>query len=376
MRAATIAAPAGTWRTVIVLGAILAALVVWDHRLDQQERAQRATSARVGRLLADVDPLALSVREVRITLGQESPPLVYSPRLDRLWRCLTVLAAPIRMAELERVIQSAVEATGVVRTRDLAAASRFGIGSARAIRLSVHGPGALETSGADVLFELEIGDCIPDADACFVRRAGSSAIWAIEGNLRELLLPHPDGGLPLIDPNVIPSVWPGARELPRRVLIEHAGREPIELTRHDLEPSDAGSEPEDASWRFRLRQGALEDLPLEQEVAALYATFLTRAPHAGLLDPRQEQDLDFDRPRARVELRPTVGPPLELRFADPMEHGIPIYNSFSGSVYLVDAELARLLAPLPPMLRSEEEALRWLEVLRREPLKAPSPGPF
>ncbi|HVR28908.1 MAG TPA: hypothetical protein VMS86_05180, partial [Thermoanaerobaculia bacterium] len=220
------------WRTAIVLAAILAALVFWDHRLDRRDRALRERSLRIGRVIADVDPQGLTVRELRITLGS-APSLVYSPRLDGLWRCLTAQAAPVRVTEMELVVRSTLGASGVVRSADPDAAPRYGIGIGQTIRLSLHGRGALEVPGSDLLFEVEIGDCIPDADTCFVRRAGSPEIWAVEGNLRQLLLPSQDGGLPLIDPNVIPRVWPGARELPLRVRIERAGDEPFELERQD-----------------------------------------------------------------------------------------------------------------------------------------------
>lgn len=314
------------------------------------------------------------IAEVRLADGRGGT-LTFTNMLDGLWRSPSVLGAPAAVSQLERFVDTVLDCECYVRSIRPEHAARYGLEGESALRVSFHGPGTAGRAGPKLLLEAEIGHCLPEAGQCFVRPAGQSSVWAMECDLRSLLSAGQRGTLPpLVDPHLIPAVWPGRQSTLRRVVITRTGQGAIELQRHDREAPPQVPGRDGPSWTWVLLHSAGGHLPVHQGLANSFTSFVLSVPFEGISSPEDAVALDWKNPRARVALFPDAGEPLELRVGEPQAWGTPVYNSFARLVYILSPEAAGLLAPSAARLASDSAGDPWIALLERTSRETPVPG--
>ena len=357
------------WLRVIVLTTVLTGAFLIDRTLSQHRDEWRAVGA-TPRLLADLMPEPLRLTEVRIT-NTQGHELAFANGVDGMWRCDSLNGAPANVSELDRFVGTMLTAEGFIRSTESSRARAYGLDGPTALRVTLHGPGAIEVPGSDVLLTVDIGHGLAEADQCFVRAAhgsGEDAIWVLDSDLRSLLLTPGGSGTattpPLVDPNIIPAVWPGHGKLPNRIEIVRDGHPRLSLLRRDIAPTAVEGRPgEGPSFSWTLTDETGDGQPIDPGVTMSYVSYLMRAPFLTVVDVPTASGLVWDSPPARVLLHPEEGPGLELRVLDPQPWGVPVYNSFTRVVYAVSPDVAGLLAPNREQLGSGAAQSAWMQQL-------------
>ncbi|MFO0872995.1 MAG: DUF4340 domain-containing protein [Phycisphaerales bacterium] len=362
------------WRTILLLAIVLAALVAGDAWLStRDERSARDTVASpVSRMLASIDPSTLRPGAIRLSRGKES--LFFSNRRDGIWRCENAFGAVADIEAMERLVTALVSAEGTVRDRDPARAEAYGLGRDDTIRIALlpaqpQGP-PTEGPEPDPLFTIEIGLRIPDEKQCFARVDGEPEIWALESDVLETIAVEPGSALPpLVDARVLPPVRPDLASPPRRIAIQRADGQALELERTDRaitsEEKAAGALP----WTWSLRDGNGAPLSCQPALAESYARALTRAPLSGLVDPRSLDPQFMTNPAVRVTLFMDRGKPIELRFGPAEQWGVPVHCTLTRTIVAVTPAVAELLHPGPGQLAESATENPWLPLL--EPRRPP-----
>ncbi len=356
------------WSRVILLGAVLIGAFMVDRTLSRH-RDERRHAGATPRRLADLMPKQPRIMGVRIIDGQARE-LAFSNGIDGMWRCISLNGAPASVSRLERFVTTLLTAEGFIRSTEPSQAREYGVEGPAALRVTLHGPGAIEAPGSDVLLIVDIGYGLTEADQCFVRPApgsGEEGIWVLDSDLRALLAP-PSGsgevaaGPPLVDPLIIPAIWSGHQSIVRRIEIVRDDHPSLSLLRHDHEPSPAEGLPDAGpSWRWTLNDETGGSHPIEPQMAMSYVMHLLRAPFSGVVGGETATGLAWEKPRARVRLHPDEGPALELRVLDPQPWGVPVYNSFTRVVYAVSSDAADLIVPDAVQLGAGAAENPWMQ---------------
>ena len=339
------------WSRVILLAIMVIGAFLIDRTLSQRRDESRQAGA-TPRRLADLMPELPQLTEVRVTNGQGHE-LAFSNGVDGMWRCISLNGAPASVNGLQQFVTTMLTAEGFVRSTEPSLAREYGVEGPTALRVTLHGPGAIKAAGSDVLLTVDIGNGLAEADQCFARPVLGSeeeGIWVLDSDLRSLLAPPGGPGAvtvpPLVDPKIIPAVWPGHQGLPRRIDIVRDGHPSLRLLRHDHEPPAAKEGVGDGPpWSWTLNDETGDSHPIEMEVAMSYVMHLLGAPFSGVVDGETATGLALDKPRVRVLLHPDEGPALELRVLDAQPWGVPVFNSFTRVVYAVSPDVADLMAP-------------------------------
>ena len=346
-----------SWRTLLILSLLLAALLAWDRSLTARREVQREQTSRVGPLL-DEDPfLQRQVAAVRLDSGDDVHLYVFH---DGLWRCVTYHNAPALNEPIEAIIPALINAQGVIRSTDPADAPSFGFDDQHPLRLSVSGSEVFTHHAGDVIYAFDLGRSILATGGSYVRPVNTDTIWAIDHDFHHLLAPDETSSIPpMLEPHIVPRTWPGVRQGPTRLTIQHGDRT-IQITREPADPADDGLQ-----WQWHVQEGAAAYLGDVLQVTS-YAVFLTRAPFADVLPPQAGDPYRLGNPLAVITDEIADGPPLQLIIGGPGPGGGPVVlNSLTGVAYEIEPDITGRMLPDIDLLLDGERGNPWEPWLRR-----------
>lgn len=337
----------------VALLLVCVGLVRLDRELEDSAVARRQTMGRVGRLL-DAAERARCV-DARFTITETSGARFrYEPR-DGFWRIPEAKDAIAKASATKAVLDSAQSVEGVIRTADEEVAKALGFTA----------PTLLELRAADgtTIAVLELGASFAEPAGCYARRAGSSVVFQLDEDLAGLVR-RPEGSAapPLADVALVPEAWPGeGRQWKQLEIVRGGGRYRLTVREKKITDEEMRRGVSPFEWIVVDPRGATVT---SQAAASMYATFASRAPYAAIVD-KADVAAELAAPVAIVRHVAEPGEPLELRIGKPIADGrVPVENSVTGLVMLVDAEVGALLAPTPAQLMDDASAEAWGKRLR------------
>jgi hypothetical protein len=348
-------------RQLLIMLVVLSSLFFWERRLARQESHTRHAAVRIQRL---VSPELFKDRPIA-ALQLEAPDgktFFYAHR-QGIWRCLSLHGAVALTPQIQTVLRKVIEARGVVQSQVSEYSTNltsFGLGSSQRWRLALCGSKVRLNDGGDVIFALDLGSRISGTGGSYVRPVSDGQIWAIDEDLREELEREPGSNLPpLLDPHLVPLAWPGWQSGLRRIVLERPQKKPLHLVRRDKERTEAEQRTGLPPWDWIIREGESEKTA-DARQAYFYSQFLLQAPYAGLLPPKQREELGLDKSQSRIRLEAVTGQNLELFFGAPTIEGrTPVLNTFSQSLYEVDREIIADLFPEAELLVDASKGNPW-----------------
>ncbi|MFG0318297.1 MAG: hypothetical protein ACF8XB_13560, partial [Planctomycetota bacterium JB042] len=171
---------------------------------------------------------------------------------------------------------------------------------------------------------------------------------------------------PLLDPHVVPRVWPGESRRVDRQEVWFADGRTYAVTLHDIEITEEEMRRGKSPYEWHLHAGGEERLA-NPTSAVMWSSFLFFAPWSLLIDPAQEAAFGFDDPWARIVLTPASGDPCELRISKrPLQSGEwPIQNRATGGVFAISTAVRDLMAPPVDVFEEGYEENPWRPYLQR-----------
>jgi hypothetical protein len=331
---------------LLVLAALVALFLAADRWLAARAAGSALARQRVGTLFTLAE--AAELRKVpALTLELPGERHRYG-RIAGEWRCLSLFDAPADGRALQGLIDTVVGTEGLVHTREVAAAPRYGINVPETARIFLQGPAAAQ--GGDVRAALEVG--AGNGQGCFARRQGTKEIWSVAGDLRATLAQRVAPGLPpLLAASLVPAKW--REESGGIVRVERAGAgEPLVVERRERELDPTTMQPGMLPWTWVLAPGADE---VVEDGFERFVGRLENLAYDGVLDPKTRAGLGLEPPLARVTLVPRSGAPLVLAFGTRDVEGAPVWIEASGTLYRVAAsELDAVFAPRAALLAEIE----------------------
>jgi hypothetical protein len=327
---------------LLSLTALVALFFAADRWLAARSEASALARQRVGTLFT-LDEAAELRKLPAVTLELPGERHRYG-RLAGEWRCLSLFDAPADGRAVQGLIDAVVGAEGLVHSRAVADAPRYGINVPTTARIVLQGPGAAQ--GGDVRAVLEVG--AGHGQGCFVRRQGTKEIWSVAGDLATTLAARLAPGIPpLLAPTLVPARWREESGGIVRVEREGAG-ETLVLERRERELDPATAQPGTLPWTWVLAPGAGE---VEHEGFESFVTRLESLAYVAVLEPATRAELGLEPPLARVTLVPRTGSPLVLAFGARDERGAPVWVEASGTLYRVESSaLDGVFAPRAALL--------------------------
>jgi len=346
-------------RTLFVLGAltILATLLL---RAVADDAPAAPLEPQYVRFLDEVRADDRAVGAIRL-MDAAGTDLVFTNRVDGIWRCLPAYGALVDLRRMERLFDRLLTAPAFVRSVAPADPSVYGLGLDETLVVSMHPVGGEGQRWEDdpPLLELEIGYPIPQEEQVFVRRVGERTVYVLEADPWPDMVPPARGVPPLVDAFLMPAAWPGTNVLPRRVMIaaEDGGR--LLLSRG-----------EDDRWS--VTEAGMEPRPGLSMPIITYLSLLMRTEIAGLPDPAGAAAYGLDDPSVRIVIETDEFQPVEIRFGTIQAWGRPVYNSFVRGLVSLDPEIAEILLPSDPAPFVEEgHPNPWYRLLDRQPAQEP-----
>ncbi len=348
------------------LGAAFVALWSLEAMLHAKEVASRDSAYRIGRLIRKEERDRIQAAAVSVG-PKNGTKWIYARDENRQWVCLNFQLALASEEMIDRLMKTLLDAEGTVRTRDLSHASEYGIDSEGTWEVRLHGPDIRGPEQLDVRFTVDLGSPLDDMSGCFIKRSDDAGIWEIDTNPWTALEPGARPGLPpMLDPHVVPRVWPGQSRRVNVIRVEHADGEAFELTLHDVEITEEEFRLGKSPYEWHL-QGDGHETVAPSRPASGYSSYLFFTPYADLPDPRLTKELGFDQPRARVLLTPAEGEVCELRVsAKTLEDGlVPVLNLRAQRLYAVAPAVAELVAPRRSAFAGEDGPNPWETELQK-----------
>lgn len=350
----------------IVLGGAFVALWRLEESLRADEVAARDSAFRIGRLIRKDERERIQAAAVSVG-PKNGTKWIYARDELGHWVCINFQLALASEEMIDRLMKTLLDAEGTVRTRDLSRASEYGIGTDQSYEVRLHGPEISGPDHLDVRFTVELGKPLEDLNACYVKRTDDAGIWEIDTNPWTALAPGAHAGLPpMLDPNVIPRVWPGQSRRVNVIRVEHADGEAFEITLHDIQITEEEFRLGKSPYEWHLHANGTENIAPMRPTGA-YSSYLFFAPFADLPDPRLTKELGFEQPRVRIQLTPADGEVCELRVAPkPLESGlVPVLNLQAQRLYAVTPAVAELLAPRHAAFQGEDGPNPWEAELQK-----------
>lgn len=332
------------------LAGLVALLVAADRALAGRAADARLARQRVGTLFT-LDEAEELRRLPALTLELPGERHRYG-RIEGEWRCLSRFDAPCDGRLVQELIDAVVRAEGLVQTRRVEEAPRYGINVPETRRIVLQGPRAGQVPGGDVRAVLELGR--GDAAGCFARRQGTKEIWSLASDLDARLAQRVGPGLPpLLAESVVPERWRaqsgGIVRLERRAA---DGTLVLERRERTLDPAEV--RPGLLPWTWVLEPGPAElvDDGLESFVASVEGL-----AYVDVLDPARRGELGLERPVATIVLVPREGAPLELAFGPRDAEGGTVWVAATGTLHrLAPERLDALFAPRAALVAELERA--------------------
>jgi len=354
-------------RQLLIMLFVLSCLLFWERRLARQELRTRHAAVRIQRL---VSPDLFKDRPIA-ALQLEAPDgkTFFYAHQQGVWRCLSMHRAIALTPQIQTVLGKVIKASGVVQSQVSEYSTNlisFGLDSSQRWRLALCGSKVRSEQGGDVIFALDLGSRIPATGGSYVRPLTEGQIWAIDEDLTEELEREPGSKLPpLLDPHLVPVVWPGWQSGLRRIVLERAERKPLQLLRRDKARTEAEQQSGMPPWEWIIREGESEKTA-DVRQAHFYSQFLLQAPYAGLLSQKQREELGLDKPQSRIRLEAVSGQTLELLLGTQTAEGrTPVLNTFTQSIYEIDRETVSNLLPEAELLLDANKGNPWEEQLNQ-----------
>jgi len=342
---------------------ILVALVAGDRLMAAHEAAARRANIRVGRFITREEREGKHVAAVRIQDGTRRPELYISTQ--GMWRCATYHGAVASTDRITGLVEAIFEADGNVQSTDPAHAPDYGFVTGTECAVTLHGPRVLVDPAHDMLFSFDLGNPTGDKEGCYVRRHGTSRVWAIDTNPRQMLAPRTGTDLPaLLDPDLVPAAWLSSTKSIEHIAVRPEGGPSLELVLHHLKvnPEDMRMGKPESEW---VLEGNGTERPTNRRSSMSFATYVLHAPFADVLDAAAYKGMENETARAALTLLPGEGAPLELRLENETSRGRPIvFNTVTHCVYEIEPDEAGLLFPTEVMLASptRDPWAGWLEL--------------
>ncbi|HKB14624.1 MAG TPA: hypothetical protein VKF62_01085, partial [Planctomycetota bacterium] len=218
---------------------------------------------------------------------------------------------------------------------------------------------------SDLLLSLDVGAAAPAIGGGYVRRTGEREIWSVDVNLREELAPEGPTPLPpLVERTLFPTAWPGAAKGMKSFRVEPAGAEPFELEGRPREVSPEDMRAGKSPWQWFVKRPSGE-LPANEALASSYAAFLQRAPRLEVAEATLEPQAGLSSPMGKVVLVPNEGDPLVVTVGSGrIGTGVPVKNSFGGTLDLAAPLVAQLLLPRAEQLLQPAGPNPWEPFLK------------
>jgi hypothetical protein len=327
----------------LLLAALLVGLLAADQMFDRAALEERNARVRVERFLPADEEDELLVAAISVTKG-DGASFLYG-RAEGVWRCVDRYGALASEVAITRLLDSVRNASGLARASDGERAAEYGFDTPDTWRVTFHGPGLMKDPDRDVRLEVEVGNARPSIDGCFLRRPGQQEIWAVDTNPRALLGDE-QGGAPLLEPGLVPAIFPGEG---RRMVIAEIERrnEPkyaLAMRQVKLSPEELASGASDIRWVLAMQ--GVEDREVNPVQAISYLSFLRMVRWQDVLDPEALGEWGMDSPMARLMLRSDDGRTLALLVGPPGPGGLhAVVDDTMKCAYLVSGDVARLLTP-------------------------------
>ena len=327
----------------LLLIGVLAGLLAVERSLAESERAERAAGSQVGRFLPLEEAEDLLV--AAITLAKQDGTSYLVGRSQGLWRCLDLYGTPVREASVQQLLAGVREAEGIVQSRDPQRAADYGLDTERAWRVTFHGPALMSDPDRDVVLEVEVGDTRPGLDGSYLRRPGRDAVWAVDSDPRTLLDDAP-GGVPLLDPKIVPEAWPPQGVGIASVRLERADGQGFSLESREAELSPIDEARGMSPVRWVMLDPAGVERPVLPVLALSYLTFLRIAPWAEVIDPESLVERGIQTPEAQLIFTASDGSRLILVVGPPDAEGRrPVANIGMKCATLMGPEIHPLFVP-------------------------------
>lgn len=345
----------------VLLAAGTVLLFWFDAGRRAADRAERAAALRIGRLVGAEERADFELIALRVEQGGAS--WRYEPR-DGVWRAVDhgdAVADAEGIAALEKAL---FEAEGMVASRARERTADYGFDGARMRRVTLEG-----ARGRSVTVDL--GLQLSPGEGGYARRGAAAPVWSIDTDPWTALAPRgPEGSPPLLDPFIVPRIWPEGGRRIERIEVEHRAGERIVLTLLDVEVSEAERREGKRPYTFAMEvDGA--STPAGDEAAMAFQSFLLAAPWTKVLPAERRAEWAAARdatPLARVRLHPGAereAATLELREQPGFGTARLVFNDRSGALFEIESEVAALLAPRAADLAPGAPAERWTARLQR-----------
>ncbi len=352
-------------RRLSVLAVLVLALFALDRSLTGARERERTARNRVARLLSQDERAALSEPPALSIERPGEKPMRYAPT-EGFWRALDLELAPADPRAIQTLIETFVEAEGILATRVVEEAPAYGINTTQTLRVSL-----LQMKGAagptpKTLVAFDVGKSLPGKEGSFVRKRGTKEVWAIDGDPRALLAASAPGLPPLLERGIVPSAWKGWQSGLVSVRIERAGEAGFELARVDLDPRTEGLKPGEPPWKWVLDPGGPADglgesaIDAPRERAEAFAAYLQAIPYAKVL-PRAEREKRVPwQPNAKIVLASREGESFTLEIGAPLADGsVPVWANESSTLFVVRTEALPLFAPERSVLSDASGENPW-----------------
>ena len=354
-------------RQLLIMLVVLSSLLFWERRLARQESQTRRAALRIQRLVSQDLFKARPIAALQLE-APDGKTFFYAHQ-QGVWRCLSMYGAVALTPQIQTVLGKVIKASGVVQSQVSEYSTNltsFGLDSSQRWRLALCGSKVRSEQGGDVIFALDLGSRIPATGGSYVRPVSEGQIWAIDEDLTEELEHEPGNKLPpLLDPHLVPMVWPGWRSGLRRIVLERPERKPLQLLRRDAARTEIEQQAGLPPWEWIIREGESEKTA-DARQAHFYSQFLLLAPYAGLLPPKERERLGLDKPQSRIRLEAVSGEILELLLgAQTAEGRTPVLNTFSQSIYLIHHETVANLLPEAELLLDATKGNPWEQQLNQ-----------
>lgn len=351
-------------RAGVLLAGVIVLVAAWSAGSRLEERAREAASAAVppARLMERLAPGERGIGAIRL-YDSGGAELIYSNRIDGVWRCLTTTGAVVDLRIMNRLFDKMLTAPVRIRSDRPADPGAYGVGLDQTPVIALY-PRAGDGERAEdlpALLEIEIGHALADEDQTFLRVVGETAVLVLEADLdAELRTPAP-GIPPLVDPHLVPASWPGAGGAPRQVQVR-----PRTGPAFDLLRIDAGDEgdPTESGSRWVVRHPDGREVPAMSIAAMAYSMYLLRTPIVAVVDPMRVGDHGLGGEGvSRLLVEGVGGAVLEVRIGEMQNWGLPAWTSFGRSLLALDPAMESVLFPDPALLTEEGRESPWLRLL-------------
>jgi hypothetical protein len=346
-----VSSSAHSWLAPVALSIAAAALFALDRSLAADEATARDMRDTIGRLIRKEERDTIPLAAITVEIGEHEK-YTYA-KLDERWRLLDGRNAIADQDALERLWKSFLEGEGVVHSKDRNRLAEYGFSNTNVIRVALHGPEVQKKKDRDVRWRCELGNRIEDLEGCYVRREGSSYVWAMDSDPRAIIESSRSGMLPpLLEGTLISRSWMQTAGQNDTFTVALAGAPPftLKLEQIPIDPADpeamrSGKDP----FKWTATSGGAE-VTVEPRTAMAYYQVLLGAKANRLLDPKDAPNRGIDTAKleggARIDFGSGSTTKLSLVLSPPAPDGArAVWNSESKTLVEIDGELATLLLP-------------------------------